>query len=79
MGIGKEKSEVTFPITKNIALQAIWRTDIVESFFQAHNQVVKEINRRTASISTKFLYSPYTEDWIQKLVNKSTFRLNRIV
>ena len=81
MGIGKEKSEVTFPITKSIALWATWRIDISEGFFPARSQMVKEVNRRTASISTQFLYSPYPADWIRLLANKpkSEIRLNRIV
>jgi hypothetical protein len=81
MGIGKEMSEVTFPITKDIALWATWRIDIGEGFFPASSQLVKEVNRRTASISTQFLYSPYPAEWIKLLANKpkSEIKLNRIV
>ena len=81
MGIGKEKSEVSFPISKEIALWATWRIDIPEGYFPARSQFVKELNRRTASISTQFLYSPYPDEWIRVLANKSKdrIRLNRIV
>ena len=79
MGIGKEKSEVTFPITKDIVLWATWRIDISEGFFPTRSQIVKEVNRRTASISSHYLYSPRSDSWIRTLVDKSKFRLNRIV
>ncbi|MDY0042656.1 MAG: DUF4238 domain-containing protein [Desulforhabdus sp.] len=78
IGIGRKESEVSFPIAKNIALLATWRIDIGEGFFPARDRVVKEINQRTASISTKFLYGPYQEAWIQALANKGKFNLNRI-
>jgi hypothetical protein len=81
MGIGKEQSEVTFPITRNIALWATWRIDISEGYFPARSQFVKEVNRRTVSIFTEFLYSPYPAEWVRQLANKpkSRIRLNRIV
>jgi hypothetical protein len=81
MGIGKERSEVSFPVTKNVALWATWRADINEGYFPARSQMVKELNRRTASISTQFLYSPYPEEWINVLANKpkDKIKLNRIV
>jgi len=79
MGIGKEQSEVTFPITQNIALWATWRIDIIEGYFPTLPQVAKEINRRTASIAHNYLYSPRSETWVGTLANKKTHRLNRIV
>lgn len=79
MGIGNEKSEVTFPVTKKIALWATWRADIKEGFFLTTSQAVKEINRRTASICSQYLYSPYAEEWIRTLANKDIFRLTRLI
>lgn len=79
MGIGKPQSEVTFPITQNIALWATWRTDIHEGYFPARPQVVKEINRRTSSIANQYLFSPRLETWILTLAIKSIHKLNRIV
>jgi len=79
MGIGKKRSEVTFPITKDMALWATWRIDLAEGFFPALPRVLKEINRRTASISSTYLYSPRSEKWIQTLANKGTHMLHHIV
>lgn len=79
IGIGNEKSEVTFPITKKIALWATWRTDINEGYFSTTSQAVKEINRRTASISAQYLYSPYLDGWIRTLANKKGYRLTRLI
>jgi hypothetical protein len=79
MGIGHEKSEVTFPVTKQIALWATWRADIDEGFFPTTSQAVKEINRRTASIATQYLYTPCADEWIRTLANKGRFRLTRLI
>jgi hypothetical protein len=79
MGIGKKESEVTFPISKNIALWATWRIDLNEDYFAPRNQFVKEINRRTASIAAKFLFSPFREEWVQVYANKTKFKLNRVI
>jgi len=79
MGIGKERSEVTFPITKDIVLWATWRIDIGEGFFPTNSQIVKEVNRRTASNLAQYLFSPRSDSWIRTLADKSKFKLNRIV
>jgi uncharacterized membrane-anchored protein YitT (DUF2179 family) len=79
MGIGKEKSEVTFPISKKIALWATWRVDMTEGFFSTTSQAVKEINRGTASILSQYLYSPFADTWIQTLANKGKHRVTRLI
>jgi hypothetical protein len=77
MGIGKPMSEVTFPISKNIALWATWRTDLREDFVTVRTQFVKEINRRTLKIARNFVYSANAESWIANLLNnQEKIRLN---
>jgi len=78
LGIGKEYSELTFPISNYITLWATWRP-IDEGYFHANNQVVKEINRRTASIATRFIYFSKKRDWVITLVNKKEHLLNFII
>ena len=79
LGIGNEKSEVTFPLAKNIVLWAKWRTDIPPGFHRARTQFVKEVNRRTISNASKYIFSPYAADWIPTLLAKDTIRLNRVL
>lgn len=78
IGIGNKDSELTFPISSYITLQAIWRL-IDEGYFPANNQVVKEINRRTASIATRYIYFSKKRDWVITLANKKEHRLTFIV
>jgi hypothetical protein len=78
-GIKNPESEVSFPISKSIALWATWRQDLEEGFFEATRQVVKEINRRTISNALNFVYTPEKASWINKILSKKNIRLSRIV
>lgn len=80
IGIGKQKSEVSFPISKSIALWATWRVDLEEGkYIKAHKQVIREINRRTIDHTCKYVYSSTRSDWIFLSMNKKRRRLNRII
>jgi hypothetical protein len=81
LGIGRENSEVSIPITKEIALLATWQTDMKEGYFRARPQAVKEFNRRTIQNSNQYIYCPYRAEWIIKMMKKPKheIRLNRIV
>jgi len=80
IGIAQEYSEVSFPVTNTITLWATWRSDFPDQkYVTADSQVIKEINRRTASISSEYLYSSIDEGWITRIGNKSSHKLNRIV
>jgi len=70
MGIGRPESEVTFPISSNIVLWLNWRDDLKEGYFKTRSQVFKEVNRRTASNATRFVYHARTEDWIPRFIKK---------
>jgi len=78
LGIGKEYSELTFPISNYITLWATWR-HIDEGYFPVNNQVIKEINRRTASVATRFIYFSKKSDWVITLANKKKHSLNFII
>lgn len=81
IGIGNEKSEVTFPISKSIALWATWRVDIGEGFYPIRRYALNEINRRTVSNITESLYSPYSAEWIKIIASKpkNKIKLNRMM
>jgi len=78
-GIGNEKSEVTFPLAKNLVLWAKWHMNIPPGFHEARTQFVKEVNRRTISNALKYIFSPQSAEWIPILLNKKNIRLNRIL
>lgn len=79
MGIGKPESEVTFPISSNIVLWATWRKNIEEKYTVIHRQAIKEINRRTATNTTRFVYHARDEYWIPKFIAKKHHALNRLI
>jgi hypothetical protein len=76
IGIGKPESEITFPISSNIVLWATWRSSIQEGYSPIKNQAIKEINRRTATNATRFIYHAKDEDWIPRFINKQEHQLN---
>ena len=76
IGVGKPESEITFPISSNIVLWATWRSDIQKEYSQIKNQAIKEINRRTATNATRFIYHARDEDWIPRFINKQEHQLN---
>lgn len=78
MGIGKPESEVSFPISSNIVLWANWRTDLKEGYFTASAQVIKELNRRTCSIATRFVFHSQIEDWVLPQLTKGRWKLNML-
>jgi hypothetical protein len=79
IGIGNEISEVTFPLAKNLVLWAKWKMKIPPGFHRARTQFVKEVNRRTISNASKYIFSPYDADWIPTLLAKDNIRLNRVL
>lgn len=76
IGVGKPESEITFPISSNIVLWVTWRSDIQEGYSPIKNQAIKEINRRTATNATRFIYHARDEDWIPRFINKQEHQLN---
>ena len=77
IGLNKPESEVSFPISRKVCLVASNRR-YPEGFLEASTQIVKELNRRTASNASDFLYSPQCERWIVLLFNKTEHILHKI-
>jgi hypothetical protein len=78
LGVGKPESEITFPISSNITLWATWHKNLVEGYYAAKDSVISEINRRTASAATRYVYYSKEVRWVVALINKKNWRLNRI-
>jgi len=79
LGIGNAESEITFPVSSNIVLWANWRSDLREGYHRTTVQIVKEINRRTASKATRYVYHAADEKWIPAFVNKSKYELHMLM
>ncbi|MDT8420101.1 MAG: DUF4238 domain-containing protein [Desulfuromonadales bacterium] len=79
IGIGKSNSELSFPISSNITLQATRNPEHAEGYFPANKQVVMELNRRTAHNATRFCFHALKEDWVLPFLNKGKRQLKSII
>jgi uncharacterized protein DUF4238 len=70
-GLNKPYSEITFPISTDIALAASWHTELGEGFFPATDAAVEEINWRTASAATCHVFASCKAKWILEVFNKN--------
>jgi len=77
-GIGNPQSEVSFPISSNVALWASRRLDLKEGYVRVSPKEVKELNRRTVSFATRFVFHSIHAEWVLPLLLKGRLRLNRI-
>ena len=78
LGIGRTKSELSFPISSHVTLWATRRLDIPAGYFPTSMAIVKEMNRRIASITTRYVFHAEEEDWILHFLAKKNWKLNRI-
>lgn len=79
IGVGKPESEITFPISSNIALWATWRKDLPQDYIETNSQAVKEINRRTVANASKYVFSGCDEHWIEPFIKKGRWKLHWMV
>jgi hypothetical protein len=79
LGIGNELSEVTFPLSQNVALWATRRKELSEGFFPVSKDIVSEINRRTVCQATRDVFFPADDKRVVNLVNQNTYDLHRII
>ncbi len=77
-GIGKTMSELTIPMSSSVVLWASRRHLNENQFVQAMPSAVREINRRMAHNSTRFLYFERNESWIPSFARKGNWKLNRL-
>ncbi len=78
LGIGSPESELSFPISSHVTLWATRRIDLAEGYLPGRMSFVKEMNRRIASLATRFVFQGEDEDWILPFVMKKYRRLNII-
>jgi hypothetical protein len=77
-GIGTPKSELTFPISTDLALFASWQgAQNSTIYLRARPALVREANKRLIIGAERFVFSHRKEDWIQKLSDNPKPYLNR--
>lgn len=69
-GLLKEKVEVSFPISQDLTLVAVWSEKMTEGYLQANHELVKVINRRSVLAADRFIYAPEKSSAIFRLVQK---------
>lgn len=78
-GIATSKSELTFPISTDLALFASWHGEQNATIYiQARPALVREANKRLMSGAERFVFSHQKEDWIAKISDKPNPYLSRI-
>lgn len=75
---GHPSSEVSFPISKNIALAASWDKRVLEGLFHANSQSVEEINRRTARNAHSEVYCSKPLRCVTEILNKRNHQVSLI-
>ncbi len=69
-GIRNPYAEVSFPISKDIALVMSWY-EIEEGFLHATPELVNEVNRRTASGAQREVYYSRAEKWVHDMLGNN--------
>lgn len=78
-GLGNPESELTFPLSSDMALLASWQGMPLEIIFlNAKPALVKEVNRRVASGAERFVFYHAREEWVAKIADKQRPYLSRI-
>lgn len=77
-GIEKATSEITFPISSTVALWATRRVRSGPMYLPALPVGVREVNRRSAQNSTRYVFSMRFESWILPFSCKRQYSLNRL-
>jgi hypothetical protein len=78
-GIATPKSELTFPISTDLALFASWQGEQNTTIYvQARPKLVREANKRLISGAERFVFSHRQDDWIEKISDTPNPYLSRI-
>jgi len=78
-GIGRPQSELSIPISSNVAIWAN-RNPLPElDIINLKSQGLKELNRRTASNATRYLFSKENQQWILPFHQQGSWHLNHLL
>lgn len=77
-GVGRSTSELSFPLSSSVVLWASRATSLSGECLRASPTAIREINRRTAYNSARFVYSQRNEPWILPFATKGHWQLARL-
>ncbi len=70
VGLLNKNVEVSFPVSKDVALVAAWNERLKAGYFQGTHELAKTINRRSVLAAHRFIYAPEKSESIARLVQK---------
>ena len=77
-GLGREQSELTFPLSPSTALWATREPIANGSILNESAYMAREVNRRTAKNSARWVFFSEPKDWVEPFLKKGQWQLNRI-
>jgi len=78
-GLARREAELCLPLSTKLALLGNWQGSGPLQFVTVRQKVVKEMNRRVASSSTRYLFYHTAADWVRTLALKKDHDLNRVL
>lgn len=78
LGLGASDSELSFPVAHDLVMCADRRSTSDLQLIEASSQLVKEVNRRTISNASRFIYARDNEAWVAPFSFKNHTKLNSI-
>lgn len=78
-GLLNPLSEVSFPISTTVALVASQSARFRDDYSNASSQLVKELNRRTASRASRAAYFHRAESWVQTLLDARRYQFHPLI
>jgi len=76
-GVGNVTSELTLPLSSSASLVGIHTTSSLPLHCQASDRHVREVNRRTASNASRYIFTEQVEPWMKDFLLKSSHELTR--
>ncbi|MEK6725694.1 MAG: DUF4238 domain-containing protein [Deltaproteobacteria bacterium] len=70
VGLLNENVEVTFPISKELALIATWKDSMTEMYIQGSHELARTINRCSVAAAHRAVYASEKSDALLRLVRK---------
>lgn len=77
IGLGNTESEISFPLSSNIVLWGSYKP-YVEEYYPVKESLIKEFNRRTVKLATRYIFYHKDREWLYKLANKKNIEINWI-
>lgn len=77
-GVGREESELVFPVNQNVAMLASREKFQSNRYFEARPAALREINRRTVHNADRQVYARTAFEWVPRLIAKNAGPQHRL-